>query len=1050
MKKYYLLTKIFTIFLFIPKIIQTKDKQVKDNKLFSILKLDKDFIKPKIKLNSEFELIEMKNGMHGLLINDPYSTISHIHFELENGCFTDSISSLSHLAEHMIFQGSENYKHCYPILREIGGIKLYSGGAITGQTNQEYFYTIPYNFKFENALKVFVDAFKHPLYLEETIKKEIQPLNSEFYFQIDEQYHLLDAIIRQLCSNKTSFYGFTSGNNYTLNPNDSKDLSKKLKAYHNIVNKPENIFFVIYSNLTINELEKYCEKYLNYEMKEFPESEIDILEGKKIFENLENYKKFDIFDENLYEHGIYFNSHTRKNYLSIFFNVGDVDFKDLEFDLFEYFSYLFNSESLIDILKQKDYISSIYNIEAIGSILIQNNNVFSVNLDLSENGVNNIKDFLLIIYKYIDIMKKEGYKKDYFLNFIRFRQNQNNKDFQKEMFNILTTFSDMIESYRAYGVNQIFNYGSPTYENYNQQKLKKLLNMIKFEKSFFIINTISKASNLKTFLENQKIKKLKYYNTDFLYGKIPNSLKNDILEKKITINNLSMRNINSYFSKMNEKDIPCYKQKINNCKELNEFDYELEDKYNGTLLEDDKYYITYYQIDKSSETFIVNSYLDLTFIENENITNEIIDIIKFYINDKLSIINEVPTISIVKFNQNSIAFKIQSFTDNTEKIYKDFIKYLKQGPTEILFNYSKISNKAQNIEKNHLLFRDYVFGIGNRFMSGGVEVKQSIDDIIQKIDNISFDYFKHLYSYIFNKITLISFKIAGNINRNLVKTLHDYIKDNLKIFFEVKNLETCEKNEENEENDLEQKNDSQTNENNKNIDTSNNSKNSNNSQKDFSYIIDYYQKSNMPNELDGGIFIIYRFDDKFKDYMDVLKGCLENIAKIYLRFELSHSYHPKIYVENNFLMIFEQGRYREPTEMEDEINEVILGMIEGKIKCDNYKDIVKSYKMKNIEIFEKNPANLFNQFIDEGNSNENENNNYLKKKFPKNFTKFMKKLSTIFTEPKRYTILVSRYDLSDDLFKEIIKKRKETAKYILNENIRIIYTDNIEFLKPRN
>ena len=284
----------------------------------------------------------------------------------------------------------------------------------------------------------------------------------------------------------------------------------------------------------------------------------------------------------------------------------------------------------------------------------------------------------------------------------------------------------------------------------------------------------------------------------------------------------------------------------------------------------------------------------------------------------------------------------------------------------------------------------------------------------------------------------------------MVKTLHDYIKDNLKIFFEVKNLETCEKNEENEENDLEQKNDSQTNENNKNIDTSNNSKNSNNSQKDFSYIIDYYQKSNMPNELDGGIFIIYRFDDKFKDYMDVLKGCLENIAKIYLRFELSHSYHPKIYVENNFLMIFEQGRYREPTEMEDEINEVILGMIEGKIKCDNYKDIVKSYKMKNIEIFEKNPANLFNQFIDEGNSNENENNNYLKKKFPKNFTKFMKKLSTIFTEPKRYTILVSRYDLSDDLFKEIIKKRKETAKYILNENIRIIYTDNIVFLKPRN
>ena len=160
---------------------------------------------------------------------------------------------------------------------------------------------------------------------------------------------------------------------------------------------------------------------------------------------------------------------------------------------------------------------------------------------------------------------------------------------------------------------------------------------------------------------------------------------------------------------------------------------------------------------------------------------------------------------------------------------------------------------------------------------------------------------------------------------------------------------------------------------------------SNNSQKDFSYIIDYYQKSEMANELDGAIFIIYRFTDKYKDYMDVLKGCLENIVKIHLRFELSHAYHPKIYVENNYLMIFEQGRYKEPTQMEDDINEVLLGMIEGKVKCDNYKDIVKSYKMKNVKIIEKNPASHFNKFIEETNNIQNEEEKYLKKNFLKAF-----------------------------------------------------------------
>lgn len=140
--------------------------------------------------------------------------------------------------------------------------------------------------KFDEGLKVIVDAFKHPLYLKETIKKEIQPLNSEFYFTINEEYHLLDAIIRQLSSNKTSFKGFTSGNNITLNPNDCENLSKKIKSYHNLINKPENLFFLFYSNQTIKDLEKYAEKYLNYKMYKFPENETDKLEEEQLLKNL--------------------------------------------------------------------------------------------------------------------------------------------------------------------------------------------------------------------------------------------------------------------------------------------------------------------------------------------------------------------------------------------------------------------------------------------------------------------------------------------------------------------------------------------------------------------------------------------------------------------------------------------------------------------------------------------------------------------------------------------------------------------------------------------
>ena len=506
-----------------------------------------------------------------------------------------------------------------------------------------------------------------------------------------------------------------------------------------------------------------------------------------------------------------------------------------------------------------------------------------------------------------------------------------------------------------------------------------------------------------------------------------------------------MRKINPYFSEKNEKVIPCYKQKINKCKEINEFDYEFEERYKGTLLEKDNYYITYYQIDKSSESFLVNLYLDLNFVENENITHEFIEIMKFYINDRLSEINEVPSISIDKFDQQSIAFKIISFTDNIQNIFNDFIRYLMQEPIEMLFNYSKISNKAKEIEKAHLSFRDYIFAIGNKFLSGGLDSKPKLDDILENINNINFEYFKNLYNYVFNKIKIINLKIAGNINRNLVQILHNNLKENFKIFSKEDNIETCDDN-----SDLKENN-SDNNEDNKNSNYSKESNDLISSKKDFSFIVDYYQKSTMPNELDGGIFILYKYEEKFNQYMEILKGCLESISKIYLRFELFHAYHPHIYVEKNFFMIFEQGRHKEVTQMEDEINEILLGMINGKIKCDNYKDIIKSYRIKTENINEKNPENLFKEFISEGNNNENENGiNYTKIKFPKKFGKFMKKLSPIFINPKRYTILISRYDISDNEFNLMFKKRKETAKYILNENIRIIYTDNIEFLKPRN
>ena len=65
MKKISLFSKVIILLIISFKNIKNNAKEYR---AFSILKSDKDLLKPMIKLNAEFELIKMKNGMEGLLI----------------------------------------------------------------------------------------------------------------------------------------------------------------------------------------------------------------------------------------------------------------------------------------------------------------------------------------------------------------------------------------------------------------------------------------------------------------------------------------------------------------------------------------------------------------------------------------------------------------------------------------------------------------------------------------------------------------------------------------------------------------------------------------------------------------------------------------------------------------------------------------------------------------------------------------------------------------------------------------------------------------------
>ena len=615
-------------------------------------------------------------------------------------------------------------------------------------------------------------------------------------------------------------------------------------------------------------------------------------------------------------------------------------------------------------------------------------------------------------------MKKEGYKKEFFENFIKYKNNENIKSFTRNKLilqNMVNNFYILEQNYKIYGDKQIFTQGTPTLKNYNE---KKYLNNIKFEKSFFGLNVNQDISEISTFLELTEIKTLKYYEANYLFGKMPNNFKNKIND--LNIENLKIREINPYFSEKFEKVTPCYKQKPNKCKELNEFDFENEEKYNGACLEEkDENYATCYQIDKSTESYLVVANLKFSIKENELFKDWVInEVVLNYISQKLIQMEETVSFRPSDSYDTTLDFIFKCFSDNIEIALKEFIKILKEEPQEYEFEYAKNIIKYQiNEYKIPLIY--YAEQTAITFANNGKKndiMERRNREKIEKLDIFTFEEFKDMHNDIINNIFSIDFKIAGNIEKDLVQNLHNLIKENLKItpqqnfkLFTSKNMLL-------------------------NLDSS--------------YVINYYEKPNLSNEIDNAIVILYEYDKKFSKYMDLLTSCLSNISMIYLRFNYSNAYTPNIHYNNKYLFIEEQGRYKEVTQMEDDINDVLFEMINGDIQCENYAEIVESYKLKDVKKTEKNIDILFHNFafgkIDPNfvfdNSEEEE------VIYPDNFYDFIQELSSIFLEPKRYTILIARKDLSEEDYKNMIDNRKKNGQYKLNKKIEIQHTEEIDYL----
>ena len=987
------------------------NKEKEDSKILTILKKNSEIKRPNIKLDAEMEFVKMENNMTGIIISDPFASKFHIQFTMNYGAYIDSIPGISHFSEHMVLQSSQKYNNSlYPFTNSFGGIINSEINAMTYGCFQSFYVYLQYNIIFEKAMDLMAESFRYPLYSQEFIKNEIQAVNHEFYDNVGTNA-VGEELVRLLSSNKTSFNGITCGNNQTLDPSKSEQFSKKLKGYHMVTKNPKDIFFVLYSNKTIKESEEIAKKYLNYKMHVFPDSEIDIKDKEKLEQNIKDIKNKEIFDDTLYNHGYYYNTIYKSNTLSIYYYIGKVDIIKLKFNFILYLKYLFNSEYLMKVLRDKNYIVMNNNIEVIGDPLLENNIFFKVVLILTENGLNNINDILVIINQYIDIIKKEGYQRIYFENFVKFINNKIILNFNKQKFTTGDSFLELSLNQAYCGFENLLLAGKLTNDDYNEQLLKEHLELINFKKSFYAVNSKKPIDelNLDEILMNYETKTLKYFDTDYIIGKIPDDVLNKLNNTSITNEDLKIRNINKYFSaKYNDTVIPCYKEKENKCKEKNEFDLVKDVQYSPTKYEEsNEVYETYYQIDKSSESHLVysNIKIDLNRMDDDEYIQLIFYFEQFYMKYLFKEFSEIPEMFETQFDNEKMVlnFIFKAFSDNTETIIKKFMDLISSYPTEENFNYAKLLTIEELNNGKDVTFDMYARNLFMKLMTGQTDLDYN-DQTIENINYMKFDDFLYYHNYIAQNIKKIHFNIAGNINKELVKNIHDYIKEKIPLNnIRLLNEEPVFKTEE------------------------------------PPYVANYYIKSEM--ELpENGIIVAYEFPENYTRYIEIFQSCFYVIAFNYLRFNYTNAYYFFMPIELNFFGLFEQGLYKEVDKMEDDINKVLLDIFEGGIDVKNYKEILESYITKEEAKRERTLDNLFEEFIYGYQNNILNSDNFI---VPKTFKELVKIIEPIFKEPKRTTILIARNTLSDDDFEKMYDRRSKIEEYILNNDIIITHTKNI-------
>lgn len=215
----------------------------------------------------EYNYIQLENSIKVLMVRDPTSQKSSAALAVKVGAASDPDDKpgLAHFTEHAVFLGSE----MYPKENEYKDFLNKHAGTSNAATAMEYT-----NYKFEvnsnafsEALSIFSQFFKSPLFSEDAIGREVCAVDAEdSKNRIIDGRRILQVIKHQIIENHP-YAKFSTGNINTLASGDAiknaNEVRDAMRMFHERYYLPQNMALSLVGPQHMPELESLAKTYFS-------------------------------------------------------------------------------------------------------------------------------------------------------------------------------------------------------------------------------------------------------------------------------------------------------------------------------------------------------------------------------------------------------------------------------------------------------------------------------------------------------------------------------------------------------------------------------------------------------------------------------------------------------------------------------------------------------------------------------------------------------------------------------------------------------------------